>query len=108
MFHLKPMNAMGKIFLEAYVESCVNALKGKYFEEDVVDYVKYLKKHCANEYDKLSVRAVYDVVRPIYEPWKWFSDEVWDKCNDSHIYSLFSKAFRVAFPKAWETIKELE
>lgn len=102
------MNTMAKIFLEEYVESCVNSLKGKYVEEDVTDYVKYLKKHCANEYNKLSVRAVYDVVKPIYKPWKWFSDDVWDKCNDSHIYSLFRKAFKIAFPKAWETIMELE
>ena len=96
---------MAKIALEKYVNDCVNNLKSV-DESKVIQHIENVYKGA--RYNDLVVRVVWDVCKCKYPTYLHFSDDDWRNTCDDKVNSLYTKAFRIAYPTAWKRLQELK
>ncbi len=96
---------MAKIKLEKYVRDVVLCLHTNLQDATLLDYIDYVQT--TQQYKNLTCRVVWDASK-CYKWWERFDEADQNEKTDSCLYSLFRKAFAIAFPKAWEKLNKLE
>lgn len=91
------------IALYKYLKDCTAVLKDSVNEDFVIEYIKHIVQG-RGKYKSLRVRIVNDIGKRYYKSWLKLSEEDYTSLTDNKLTSLYTLAFKDAFPRAWELV----